>query len=774
MIREVLRDGLDRLNDPLAAEVDSDLTRLLEQLNDLCVRKCHIGLLSLQSAGKTTLLNALLGYPLLPTTLVKGTVLPVSVEWGAPSIKLVTVDHKQRRHEVDPTAAVTPEINRALLDYACLCVNEGVVVPENLLYFHKDYVPEKAWSPEDIDLPQNDASLLMLLLILLNAHVEAETCKTRIKSERVRRARNELLCALGLSEEGMVGLSLCWDNDLLRSGICLHDFPGLDSGSAYIRAQGSLDDIAVSNAEQMDILLCIVTPEVVIGEMAVRLQNIIKKRGQSLIPVLVVNMADRVDNGEIALTGVREMLANGASAASYMISARSAEYMYVTAGIPVDRTELWRKVYLPWRMQYAPEAVSTENESRHVQDMIERDYLKTYPAMDSHGKRFCASTHDFIVSIMPALQDEWLTSLVPQCLARHKQGARLLQKIVSREAVHLAQAIDQDAIFWQYLRDRLSHGCMDIQSGYEDSIRQLKNAANSLWDDYEQGRSRCLGSISILCERFTERATEIVKGVGGFLGIAMFHRNADQQNALDEDDALSHLHRLCLELPEVEGVQETFIHYRKSLYAFVAFCEHCLKQVASMEAQFDAFLASTASAALEHAQSREFTDIYRRYAEASVRECTGNISGFFSSVRDLNFGYVPINDAPPLPDLRQHLIHYLTACIKKATLVDHTGSNQKQTLIISRRRLLKALRSPAICPETTDKLLNAHMPASLIEAVCKNCENIQWYSEMGIQHIHMLLMRGIHDHDDAQYEALERMKHDSSQLDMLKKIFKVK
>lgn len=398
MFESMIRFALQRWERQLRPKYDN----FCEMLSEYARRPCTLGILGLQSAGKTTLINACLGYPILPALLTKGTVCPMRVEWGEQPSLTVRMRRRERKWEVriseqmmaqapeqmpgqiaeqapermpEQTLEQAPEqmseqileqapkqapkqisdqilgqIYAQLLEYVCLCVNLAVFYPENLSYFLEEEKSPGALTPQDILMdPRDIRHVLVLVLIVLNAHVEtASPACGALKLQPVKEARQRLLKLLGLDAGEIESLCLSWNSPLLKEGLCLVDLPGLGSGSMAVGEHDALGEIACDWAKHMDILLCMTTKEVVGGQMQQVLEKIYADGSpeKKPLPVLVVNRAEEIVNPAIVIHTAQQLLWP-LLPPCYLISAAAGEYRYLEEGIPVKRTRYWRNIFLP-------------------------------------------------------------------------------------------------------------------------------------------------------------------------------------------------------------------------------------------------------------------------------------------------------------------------------------------------------------------------------------------------------------------------------------------
>lgn len=483
MLESFIRFALRRWEGQLRPEYDGFCGMLSEYVD----RPCTLGILGLQSAGKTTLINACLGFPVLPALLTKGTVCPMRIVWGEHPSLTVRMRHREREWEVGISDKILEQIFPRLLEYVCLCVNLAVFYPENLSYFLEEEKSPGALTPQDILMdPKDVRHVIALVLIALNAHVEASGSACGAILQPVKEAQQRLLKMLGLDTGEMKSLCLSWNSPLLKEGLCLVDLPGVGSGSAADRKSDTLGEIACNWAKHMDVLLCMTTQEVVGG----RIQQILEKIytddtiQNKPLPVLIVNRAEEIVNPAIVIHTAQQLLWF-LSPACYLISAAAGEYRYLEENIPVRRTRYWRHIFLP---EYQPELSAIvilgnveapagkrlpESETRARKRLLEC-YTRKYDSVGADGAALSVSLKEFLENELPELAMERARQDFYDACQGYPDAVNLLKRLTEKDIKVLSTMLDDLHAIWGDFREREGYALLRFQeacSAVEEHMR---------------------------------------------------------------------------------------------------------------------------------------------------------------------------------------------------------------------------------------------------------------------------------------------------------------
>lgn len=484
-----------------------------DMLSEYAGQSCNLGILGLQSAGKTTLINACLGYPILPALLTKGTVCPMRIEWGERPSLTVRMRHRERKWEVriseqimGQTLKQAPEqmskqIYAGLLEYVCLCVNLAVFYPENLSYFLEAEKSPGALTPQDILMdPKDIRHVLVLVLIVLNAHVEtASPACGALKLQPVKEVRQRLLKLLGLDAGEIESLCLSWDSPLLKDGLCLVDLPGLGSGSMADGKHDALGEIACKWAKHMDILLCMTTKEVVGGQMQQVLEKIYADNSpeKNPLPILVVNRAEEIVNPAIVIHTAQQLLWS-LLPPCYLISAAAGEYRYLGENIPVKRTRYWRNIFLPEYQSEPPAAEApgnaeaqvgkrlTEAGTRWEERLTEAEtkaekrlsgrYTRRYDCVGTNGSVFSMSLKEFLEKALPELVIERARKDFCNTCRRYPDAANLLKHLVEKDMGSLSAMLGDLHTLWGDFHERAGYAIARFRETCSAAEQQMRRS----------------------------------------------------------------------------------------------------------------------------------------------------------------------------------------------------------------------------------------------------------------------------------------------------------
>ena len=324
----------------------------------------NIGFAGEQSSGKSTVINSLLRYPLMPTCQLTTTAVAVQLAYSD-HLRVRAVDDDSQKVVLD-FDCVMPQNSAAqrqfrdrfskLLEYSMEAMK--IMVIENFQYFTDLDVKNDYVSPSDIDIsPENPRHVMLLLFVLLAVYVGQNDDSWKENTEQLMKKRNALLRMLGIPADTVnVSVFAQADFELLRSGLVITDLPGLGSNAGNQVINGRTvkghNEITKEAIKNTDAMVFLGTPEnrksgyEVLTEMlsSAKLKQTVYK-GDRIITVL--NQADRCGEREreTALQNFCTALASvGVDKKPTDIlpySAIAGEHMF--EDIPVERTLLYKR-----------------------------------------------------------------------------------------------------------------------------------------------------------------------------------------------------------------------------------------------------------------------------------------------------------------------------------------------------------------------------------------------------------------------------------------------
>lgn len=485
-----------------------------ERMEALCHKGCTIGMLGLQSAGKSTLLNACLGYPILPSLITKGTTCPVFVEWGECTALTVQLQQGTQEINVPLPLQLSGEIFEALLEYVCFCINQKIFFPENLGYFLNG--EQGTLLPENLELCPNDPRhTLLLLLILLNAHIDS-TDDIGTAFRQTAEKRKSLLRMLMLDEGRITELHLVWNATTLQDGIRLLDLPGLGSG-------GENDFLSiVTMAKQVDVLLCLTTKETVLGDLERALDAVYKETDP--LPVLVVNKAEEISNAGIVINSAQQMLWPKCSAC-YLLSAATGEAQYLAQGICVERTRYWREVALPEFLKFSKGAVVGESLKMVATRELSECFYAKYQCAGQNGELLSLSLDEFMKNILPQLAAQGELKRFCAVFQSDAQAAECLKQLTAENLLFFSKVLKNPDCLW----DELTQICVSILAELETTCCQTQRQLYSVCESYQASLQLFLqswnDSVDKLNQNFSQAAREKCTRLPSCLGLGMCRGN---------------------------------------------------------------------------------------------------------------------------------------------------------------------------------------------------------------------------------------------------------
>lgn len=317
----------------------------------------NIGFAGEQSCGKSTVINSLLQYPLMPTCNLTTTCTVVRLVYSDKIRVAATDDDTGKRiFDADCTNISENKFNK-LKEYVCLAMPALVI--DNINYFtdRNIYGKDTRLTMHDIDMDRNDPrEVALLYLILLSVYIGQNDPEMTDEKRRIIEKRNEVMRYFGIPGETVnYSVLVQWDCDLLKSGLVITDLPGLGASAEAKEIHGRIlkshDDITKEAIQESDAMVFIEDDTVKnVGTAALRemlssakLKEVVNK-GERIIPVL--NKADRLEEAQMITS--RQKFADlllGANvkkeAADIMpYSAIYGEYAY--RGISMNRTLFMR------------------------------------------------------------------------------------------------------------------------------------------------------------------------------------------------------------------------------------------------------------------------------------------------------------------------------------------------------------------------------------------------------------------------------------------------
>ncbi len=193
-----------------------------------------IGFAGGQSSGKSTVVNAMLQYPLMPTCMSATTCIPVELFYSQ-QIRIVVSDADTKEILLDYFCDQADKKSfEALKNYAC-AISQLPQVIENLQPFVEKFVGdyENGIEPDQLDMQyDNPKHVAVLLLMLLTVDTKQNLKDLTDKEKKLIALREETLQLFHISKEAAnISVRIQWDCPLLKSGLRILDLPGLGANA---------------------------------------------------------------------------------------------------------------------------------------------------------------------------------------------------------------------------------------------------------------------------------------------------------------------------------------------------------------------------------------------------------------------------------------------------------------------------------------------------------------------------------------------------------------
>ncbi|MCD7882614.1 MAG: dynamin family protein, partial [Lachnospiraceae bacterium] len=216
----------DTGTDPVrAAEVS------IKELQDF---QYTIGFAGGQSAGKSTVVNALLKYPLMPTCQIVTTCTPVELFYGE-RIRILVSDAYTGKILLDyPCDRATDSDFQKLKEYTCTLSALPQVI-ENLQPFVKGYIGgyDTGIKPDQLEMQKdNPRHVAILMMILLTVYVTQNLEELTHKQRALNQLRDRTLKYFKIpANVPNIAVHIQWNSSILKSGLKILDLPGLGSNA---------------------------------------------------------------------------------------------------------------------------------------------------------------------------------------------------------------------------------------------------------------------------------------------------------------------------------------------------------------------------------------------------------------------------------------------------------------------------------------------------------------------------------------------------------------
>lgn len=221
-----------------------------------------IGFAGGQSSGKSTLVNAMLQYPLMPTCQLATTNTPVELYYSE-KIRITVFDADTGKQILDyPCDKATEGEFQKLKEYAC-AVSALPQVIENLQPFVDGYIGsyENGISPNQLDMQaSNPKHVAVLMLILLTVYVKQNLADLKPNQRALIKLRKKTMAFFKIPHNiPNITVRMQWNSPILKSGLRILDLPGLGAnaedrqlgGDKVLKGQDTITKEAIATTDTM-------------------------------------------------------------------------------------------------------------------------------------------------------------------------------------------------------------------------------------------------------------------------------------------------------------------------------------------------------------------------------------------------------------------------------------------------------------------------------------------------------------------------------------------
>lgn len=365
----VFQSGKRMLNilcDKKLAESDEVFEKAEKAIQDLGHFSYDIGFAGEQSCGKSTVINSLLQYPLMPTCQLTTTASVVRIAYSE-HFRVRAFDDDTQKVVLDFDCEIPQkegarkrfleQFNR-LLDYGISAMK--ILIIENFQYYSKVDVRNFEVTAADMEMtPEDPKHVMLLMFVLLAVYVGQNDASWGDKTARLMEKRKALFQYFGIPKD-TVNLSVFGQAnfEVLKSGLIITDLPGLGSNAGNQKREGKKvkghDEITKQAIGDTETMVFLTTPEnrregyEVLPEMLsnAKLKETVFK-GNRIIPVMnKVDRCGKMEREAAIQSFLKALTASGVNKVSddiILYSGIFGEYNY--KDIPFERTLYYTQNY---------------------------------------------------------------------------------------------------------------------------------------------------------------------------------------------------------------------------------------------------------------------------------------------------------------------------------------------------------------------------------------------------------------------------------------------
>ncbi|MBQ7866854.1 MAG: dynamin family protein [Clostridia bacterium] len=311
------------------------------------------------SCGKSTTINAVMGYPLLPVAKKATSSCPIEIRCGKPRLQVFAyqLDESSSALEgdtlftFDESHPLTPGTVNSLLKYVLRMTQEDVLRCENLHYVGG---VEDALLEDPKLICRDPLRVMQLCLVVLNAYIGQDNDALRQQREELIAQRNQLMSnVFGIHDPSMAyGVHVWLESDALVGGTVLVDLPGLGSDSLLHTA------VTKHYTQRVDAFVLSFDAGALVNKVNDALQPVLQQEkmrlsGKDSRFIVLLNKCDLsyeqdpdfyADDLAKAARDIHPLLSGIETGRIYPFSARYGEYRMLAHGIAPQNTFKGRKL----------------------------------------------------------------------------------------------------------------------------------------------------------------------------------------------------------------------------------------------------------------------------------------------------------------------------------------------------------------------------------------------------------------------------------------------
>ncbi len=341
------------------------------------------------SAGKSSLLNALCQYPIVPVAPQTTSICAIEIRRAKSEAEeklevcLLTKDKSalcKKPVKVFNKQKFGVGIFRGLVDYALSLSEKSLLSITDTLDYFRDSQGKIAFNPD------NWRHNMVLLMILLDTYIQQDKQDVAVIYQQVNEDRNKLMEALGVPIDTDYGLKLYWNSEFIPEETAIVDLPGTGSATKNTDKQIGHTGLVSNYISKAPSLLFLIGQTGLIDSESQSVLDTflmaekIRTGKSSARLTFVMNKADIAKNSQEVQTSINSFRQNYidhypsySEYPVYAISARCSEWLFVKSAVAVENTYAAREL----SEAFDPLGMTPSNDM--ISKLLEEKFLRRYP-----------------------------------------------------------------------------------------------------------------------------------------------------------------------------------------------------------------------------------------------------------------------------------------------------------------------------------------------------------------------------------------------------------